>query len=68
MENEKTKKMENAAAASRAEQNTAAYGAAAKDMAKTYDPKAFEDRIYADWRKTAHSVQRLIQRKSRSRL
>ncbi len=22
---------------------------AAKDMAKTYDPKAFEDRIYADW-------------------
>lgn len=51
MENEKTKKMENAAAASRAEQNTAAYGAAAKDMAKTYDPKAFEDRIYADWEK-----------------
>ena len=42
MENEKTKKMENAAAASRAEQNTAAYGAAAKDMAKTYDPKAFD--------------------------
>ena len=51
MENEKTKKMENAAAASRAEQNTAAHGAAAKDMAKTYDPKAFEDRIYADWEK-----------------
>ena len=48
MENEKTKKMENAAAASRAEQNTAAHGAAAKDMAKTYDPKAFEDIIYAD--------------------
>jgi hypothetical protein len=36
-----------------------------KELAKSYQPKDFEDRIYAQWMEKAASMQKSIRKKNR---